>query len=252
MNKTWTKPAGIIPGLYNSMINQSHVLVAGTTGSGKSVLVNGLIYSLLFYAPCEKQLFLLDPKRVELSQYKSLPHTKRYCNTPESCTAALNDLVTEMERRYQEMEKNGLRLYSGPDTYCIIDEWIDIKQTAGKAAEIPLIRLAAMARAAKIHIILCTQRPTSDIINGTIRANFAAKIALRCNSRQESRNIIDQAGAEMLPRYGTCLFRFPEFICVGSSTVPLVSENQLSERVQYWLDQITPEKRRGGLLQWFL
>lgn len=250
MKKTWIKPAGTVPGLYASLINQPHILCAGSTGSGKSVLINGLIHSILYFAPCEKQLVLLDPKRVELSQYKNLPHTLQYANTPETALQALQRLEMEMERRFQAMEKAGVKMYCGSDIYCIIDEWIDLRSTCGKEIEKPLIRLAAMARAARIHIVLCTQRPTSDIITGTIKANFTCKLALRCNSKQESRNVIDCTGAEMLPNYGYALYRMPAEKLPVQVAIPFYSDFQLANMVTHWEKQNARYSPLQRLTKW--
>lgn len=250
MKHTYNLPAGIIPGLYADIMQQPHVLIAGSTGSGKSVAVNGLIYSLLYFSPAEKQLVLLDPKRVELQQYRNLPHCMSYNNTPETCAAALQALVKTMEKRFAEMEKTGSKLYNGSDIYCIIDEWVDIRQTTGKDAEKDLIRLSAMARAAKIHIILCTQRPTSDILNGAIRANFTCKLALRCNSRQESRNAMDCTGAEMLPAYGYGYYRQPAAREPLLSAIPFYTAQMLSDMVHHWEKQKTRPNALQRLTSW--
>lgn len=221
---------------YIDMLRQPHLLVAGTTGSGKSTLLNTLMYTALEYNPQQVQFILLDPKGCELVDYAKLPHTLMHCTSLQDILPALKYSVNLMDNRFTEMKKKNQKESDHVHTYVVIDEYIDIKLQLGKVAESLLIRLIAKGRAARIHVILCTQRPTRDIINGAIVANFPAKVALRCNSKQESRNIIDTGGAELLPTYGEAIYRVPQYkelIHIQINQTPL---NSIKEKVDCWIN----------------
>ena len=140
----WRTPSGRIYNLYADMARQPHLLIAGATGSGKSVVERGIIHSLLFHSPARVQLVLIDPKRVELVQYKGLPHVIAYAADPSERLQALQQAVNIMEQRYSLMSRQGLRMYDGTDVYVIIDELADIKTTKKKAA-VPLIQRLAQS-----------------------------------------------------------------------------------------------------------
>ena len=231
--------------LYLNMLNQPHLLVAGTTGSGKSTLLNTLMFNCLAFCPQQAQFILIDPKGCELVDYARLPHTLKHCTSLNEILSALELACNLMDSRFKEMKKKNQKESEHIHTYVIIDEYIDIKLQLGKKAEQLLIRLIAKGRASRIHVILCTQRPTRDIINGAIVANFPAKIALRCNSKQESRNIIDIGGAELLPRYGQALYRLPECRDIQTIEIKQTPHEQIIERVDYWINNPDWKKWRG-------
>ena len=208
--KEWKTPGGTIPAYLDSLTSEPHLLIGGTTGSGKSVLINNVIYSLLLKTPNAARLILLDPKGCELIDYKQAPHTIAHASSVGECVQELNKAAALMDARFKKMKREGLKKSTAPDVYIIIDEWIDLKTQAGKLAELPALRIIAKGRAANIHIILATQRPTREIITGAIRANFPAVVALRCNNAQESRNLIQTADAELLPLYGQALYKTPK------------------------------------------
>ncbi|XLM19456.1 DNA translocase FtsK, partial [Chromobacterium piscinae] len=220
-----------------------HVLVAGTTGSGKSVAINAMILSLLYKAtPKEVRLIMVDPKMLELSVYEGIPHLLAPVVTDMKQAAnALNWCVGEMERRYKLMSKLGVRNLAGfnqkikdaeksgekipnpfsltPETpepldtlplvVVVIDELADLMMVAGKKIEELIARLAQKARAAGIHLILATQRPSVDVITGLIKANIPTRIAFQVSSKIDSRTILDQMGAETLLGQGDMLFLPP-------------------------------------------
>ena len=199
-----------------------HLLIAGATGMGKSVGVNSIIMSLLYKAtPDELKLILVDPKKVELNMYNKLPHLLiPVVNNPKKAAGALATAVNEMERRFELIESVGARNIKGynkliendptkeqlPSIVIIIDELADLMMTAKDDVEDSICRIAQKARAAGIHLIICTQRPSVDVITGLIKANVPSRIAFTVASNIDSRTIIDVAGAEKLIGRGDMLF----------------------------------------------
>ena len=199
-----------------------HLLVAGTTGSGKSVCINSIIMSILYKAkPDEVKLILIDPKKVEFAVYRDLPHL--YCpiiSDPKKAAGALNSAVNEMERRFELIEEVGVRNIAGynevtaddparpymPQMVIIIDELADLMMTASNEVETAICRLAQKARAAGMHLILGTQRPSTDVITGLIKANVPSRIAFTVTQQIDSRIIIDSVGAEKLIGRGDMLY----------------------------------------------
>ena len=194
-----------------------HLLIAGTTGSGKSVCVNSIILSLLYRHPPEKcNLILVDPKMLELSAYEGIPHLLCPVITEaKKATAALGWTVKEMENRYKLMTGIGVKNIDGynsknkkhmPYIVLIVDEMSDLMLIAGKEIENYIQKLSQMARAAGIHIIMATQRPSVDVITGTIKANFPTRISFQVSSKIDSRTILGEQGAEQLLGKGDMLF----------------------------------------------
>jgi S-DNA-T family DNA segregation ATPase FtsK/SpoIIIE len=199
-----------------------HVLVAGATGSGKSITINCMLMSILFKArPDQVKLVLIDPKRVELSQFEGTPHLMTPVVTdPRKAAATLRAVVKEMERRYGVFTEAGVRdigrfneVAPGrgepplPFVVVVIDELADLMLVARSDVEDAIQRLTQMARAAGIHLIVATQRPSVDVITGVIKANIPTRIALAVSSQVDSRTILDAAGAEKLIGRGDMLFR---------------------------------------------
>jgi len=194
-----------------------HLLVAGQTGSGKSVMINDILTSLLYRnSPADLKLILVDPKQVELTPYNDVPHLLTpVINEPEKCISALKWAVAEMERRLRTMaeagkrniaEYNNLKKEEGmPYIVVVIDELADLMMMAARDVEALIVRLAQKARAAGIHLVLATQRPSVDVITGLIKANVPARIAFTVASQVDSRTIIDQMGAEKLLGRGDML-----------------------------------------------
>lgn len=224
-----------------------HLLVSGTTGSGKSVCINSFIISILMRTkPDEVKLVLVDPKKVELSCYNGVPHLLTPVVTdPKKANVALKKIVTEMERRYDEFERTGNKNIAGYNMYIekqnkvlpeeeklhkmpfivvIIDELADLMLVAAKEVEDSIMRITQMARAAGIHLIVATQRPSTDVITGLIKANIPSRIAFAVSSGIDSRTILDATGAEKLLGKGDMLF-FP----IGDSTPTRVQGTFVSE-----------------------
>lgn len=206
---------------YYSIALMPHLLIAGATGSGKSVFINSVLNSLLFRTtPEELRFILIDPKRIELSVYNGIPHLIRGVITDQS--AALQYLLKSiecMEQRYKEFARVGVRNIQGynskikdkkPYIFIVIDELADLMMRSGKDVEKAIIRLAQMSRAVGIHLILATQRPSVDVITGLIKANFPARVAFQVASGHDSKTILDSKGAEKLLGNGDMLFVPPD------------------------------------------
>ena len=203
--------------IIGDLFAMPHLLIAGTTGSGKSVCINTIILSLLYkYTPEKCNLILIDPKMLELSAYEGIPHLLCPVITEaKKATAALGWAVKEMENRYKLMTSVGVKNIDGynskhkrhmPYIVVIVDEMSDLMLIAGKEIENYIQRLSQMARAAGIHIIMATQRPSVDVITGTIKANFPTRISFQVSSKIDSRTILGEQGAEQLLGRGDMLF----------------------------------------------
>lgn len=213
--------------IYADLTKMPHLLIAGSTGSGKSVAINGIITSILMQAkPHEVKLMMVDPKMVELNVYNGIPHLLTPVVTnPKKAAQALQKVVQEMEQRYEKFAATGVRNISGynefvnehnllegtaeplmPFIVVIVDELADLMMVASNEVEDAIIRLAQMARAAGIHMILATQRPSVDVITGIIKANVPSRMAFAVSSGTDSRTIIDSNGAEKLLGRGDMLF----------------------------------------------
>lgn len=238
----WNTPGGMAAASCLDMLAQPHLLIAGSTGSGKSTLIESIIYNALYQSPATVQFVLLDPKTVQLKRFSKLPHTIGYARSPAECAKMLKSCAELMEKRFATMEAKNQTQSTESNIYILIDEWVDIKLLAGKEAEINTIRIASKGRAANIHLILSTQRPTRDIINGAIKANFSSKVALRTDSKQESRNILETACAEELPEIGYAYYKTPKNKKPQLIKVPYTDPAELAARVRWWEDQ-KPRRR---------
>lgn len=235
------RPSTQISTLYADALNQPHLLIAGATGSGKSVIVNNIMYNALIYAPCEIQFILIDPKRVELSMYRDLPHTIKYASEPADIINALQRAMSITEDRYMIMQKQGLRKYNGTQVYVIIDELADLMCTNRKAVKPLLQRLCQIGRAANVHVIACTQSPIREVIPTEIKVNFDARFGLRTRSAQDSRNILGRNGCESLPRYGQAYYMTPNEFTLYNVT--MTDDAEIEDRIRYWIKLKSPIRR---------
>jgi S-DNA-T family DNA segregation ATPase FtsK/SpoIIIE len=290
----WTRHQGKLPialgkdisgaGIVSDLARMPHLLIAGTTGSGKSVGINAMILSLLFkLSPEQCRLILIDPKMLELSVYEGIPHLMAPVVTePAKAVTALKWTVREMERRYRAMSQLGVRNVGGynerveearakgevisrrvqtgydsetgkptfeeqpltlenlPFIVVVIDEMADLMMVAGKEIEAAVQRLAQMARAAGIHVIMATQRPSVDVITGTIKANFPTRISFQVISKFDSRTILGEQGAEQLLGHGDML------LMVGGGRItrvhgPLVTDREVEDTVAFLRQQGAPD-----------
>jgi S-DNA-T family DNA segregation ATPase FtsK/SpoIIIE len=238
-----------------------HLLIAGATGSGKSVALNAMICSLLYKArPEEVKLIMVDPKRIELSNYDGIPHLITPVVTDaKKATNALYWAVREMERRYEllsEKKARNIKQYNQkmeteksaagesaaklPYVVIIIDELADLMMLASRDVEVALTRLAQMARASGIHLILATQRPSVDVLTGIIKANFPTRLSFQVSSKTDSRTIIDANGAESLLGSGDMLFMPPGTGKLQRIHGAYISEGELSQIIEFLKRQETP------------
>jgi len=233
-----------------------HVLVAGTTGSGKSGCVNAILTSILMHAsPNDVRLVLVDPKQVELNHYEHVPHLLTpVVTSPRLAANVLANLIGEMESRYGIMgearcrnlaELNRARAKSGepplPHILCVIDELADLMMVSPAEVEDSIIRLAQKSRATGIHLVLATQRPSTDIITGTIKVNIPARIAFAVSSQTDSRVILDQGGAEALLGQGDMLFRGAGTSKMARVQGAFVTEEEIARVTSHWAKQGEPE-----------
>lgn len=241
-----------------------HMLVAGATGAGKSVCLNSILIGLIYRMPPDKlRLLLVDPKRIEMAVYSDLPHLVHPVVTDmEDATNALAWAVAEMENRFKMFERLGVRditayhkklasfkndppenlvdLTPLPYMVIVIDELADLMLTAAREVEGKIQRLAQLARAAGIHMILATQRPSVDVVTGLIKAQFPCRISFQVSSKHDSRTILDEMGAEHLLGRGDMLFKPP-----GSRPIrlhgPFLSDAEVHRVVDHWKEQLAPD-----------
>ncbi len=237
-----------------------HLLVAGSTGTGKSVFINTLICSLLFrYSPQQLKLILVDPKMVELSMYEGIPHLLLPVVVDSRKAAiSLRWAVEEMERRYTLMHQMGVRHVDGynerlqetgeteetpfmPYLVIVIDEYADLMAVVPKDVELSIARLAQKARASGIHLVLATQRPSTDVVTGTIKANFPSRISFRVASSIDSKTILDRTGADRLLGNGDMLFHSAGFTTLKRIQGAYMSDADLDRVVQHLRSQGEPE-----------
>ena len=241
-----------------------HLLIAGATGSGKSVSLNAMVCSVLYKAsPLEVRFIMIDPKRLELGIYDGIPHLLTpIVDDPKQAAHALQWAVSEMEERYRVLARHGVRNIdqynlllheSGvpieaddertplPYIVIIVDELADLMMTAGKEVEASLTRLAQMARAIGIHLILATQRPSVDVLTGLIKANFPSRISFRVSSKVDSRTIIDGNGAELLLGQGDSLFLPPATSRLVRIHGAYISEKEIRRITEFLKKQAEPE-----------
>jgi S-DNA-T family DNA segregation ATPase FtsK/SpoIIIE len=241
--------------VWTDLAKMPHVLVAGTTGSGKSGCVNAILCSILMQAsPNDVRLVLVDPKQVELNHYEQVPHLLTpVVTSPRLAANVLANLIGEMESRYGIMgearcrnlaELNRARAKAGepplPHILCVIDELADLMMVAPAEVEDSIIRLAQKSRATGIHLVLATQRPSTDIITGTIKVNIPARIAFAVSSQTDSRVILDQGGAEALLGQGDMLFRGAGTSKLARIQGAFVTEEEIARIAGHWAKQGEP------------
>jgi len=237
--------------VVGDLASMPHLLIAGTTGSGKSVCINTIILSLLYrHTPDKCKFILIDPKMLELSTYEGIPHLLCPVITEaKKAASVLGWVVKEMENRYRLMTKEGVRNIDGynskhalamPYIVVVVDEMSDLMLVAGKEIENYIQKLSQMARAAGIHIIMATQRPSVDVITGTIKANFPTRISFQVTSKIDSRTILGEQGAEQLLGKGDMLYMSSANRIVRIHA-PFVSESEIEKVNNYLRDQAEPD-----------
>jgi S-DNA-T family DNA segregation ATPase FtsK/SpoIIIE len=238
--------------VVGNLESMPHLLIAGQTGSGKSVMINTFLTSLLYRnSPADLKLILVDPKQVEMALYHDIPHLLSPVITePEKCISALKWAVAEMERRlraFSEAGKRNIAEYNKvkqeegmPYIVIVIDELADLMMMAARDVEALIVRLAQKARAAGIHLVVATQRPSVDVITGLIKANIPARIAFTVVSQVDSRTIIDQVGAEKLLGRGDLLYSIPEYTKPKRVQGALISDTETNKICDFLRAQRPP------------
>ncbi len=237
--------------IVGDLTSMPHLLIAGTTGSGKSVCINTIILSLLYrHTPDKCKFILIDPKMLELSTYEGVPHLLCPVITEaKKAASVLGWVVKEMENRYKLMTKEGVRNIDGynskhklpmPYIVVVVDEMSDLMLVAGKEIENYIQKLSQMARAAGIHIIMATQRPSVDVITGTIKANFPTRISFQVTSKIDSRTILGEQGAEQLLGKGDMLYMSSANKIVRIHA-PFVSDNEIEKINNFLRSQAEPD-----------
>jgi S-DNA-T family DNA segregation ATPase FtsK/SpoIIIE len=263
-SELFTKFTGILPIpigkdvngeiLISDLVDMPHLLIAGATGSGKSVCLNSIIISLLYrFNPNELKLLLIDPKRVELTLYNGLPHLySPVINDAKKATDALKLLSKDMQDRYSKLSTvnardivsyNEVAKEKLPYIVVVIDELADLMLISAREIEEVIMRLAQLARGVGIHLIFATQRPSVDIITGVIKANFPSRIALQVFSKVDSRVILDTGGAEELLGKGDMLVYLSGFPKPVRAQCAYVSETEIKRVINFWKKQGKPEYR---------
>lgn len=255
---TWTTPAGQTYTIYKDMLSQAHLLIAGTTGSGKSVVLNALICTTLYKSPAQVGFVLCDPKMVELAKYSKLPHTLKYADTLSGIASALEWAHGEMMFRFREMKRRGQVETSEKDIYIFIDEFANLvckgpDRTENKiraTCEQYIESIGKLGRAAHMHLIMATQAPNRQTLKANILLNMTARLALRCLFPIESRQIIGIPDAVNLPdpmtehraegiyQHGMELERYH---------IPMIPQDETNRLINWWMDQ----KPKGFLWRLF-
>ena len=248
--KDFYTPQGKISVLYKHMTKQTHVLIAGTTGSGKSVVTRGVLNSLLYRPFCDvpgsAEMILIDPKGTELVTFSKAPHCIRYATAAQSgdMIGALRLASALVDRRFSAMQ-NDLSLmdekhyYKGSDIWVVIDELADLMLSADSAEVKRLIQhIGQIGRAARVHLLCCTQCPLVKVIPTEIKVNFDAILALRTRSAQDSRNIIGCKGAELFPKVGKGMYQNPDTTNIVTVDLLYVDDTETERLVNHWLKQI--------------
>ena len=241
-----------------------HLLIAGTTGSGKSVGINAMILSLLYKnSPDQLRLLMIDPKMLEFSIYNDIPHLLTPVITkPKQAIVALNNMVSEMERRYELMAESRTKNIENynvkvdkeggehfPYIVVIIDELADLMMTSGKDVEVSIARLAQKSRACGIHLIVATQRPSVDVVTGLIKANLPSRISYRVGQKVDSKIILDQMGAESLLGRGDMLFTPPGSPALVRLHAPWATEDEIENIVEFIKSQRDPNYDKSFLVE---
>lgn len=228
--------------VYADMLSATHTLIAGTTGSGKSVVLRGILHALICnYSPSNAVYYLVDPKRTELKVYRDIDQfCAGYGTESSQAVRILKEVSNIMESRYKVLADTDEDTWTGRHIYVVIDELADLMISAdGKRIKLLLQKITQLGRAAGIHIICATQCPNRKIIPAEITLNFTSRIALRCVSSVESRQIVQVAGAEKLPKHGKAIMLNEDGI--QDISLPLVEKSDILLRKEYWKDHAPQE-----------
>lgn len=238
--------------VYLDITQAPHVLIAGTTGSGKSVMMHNIIVSLLYKnTPADAEIYLIDPKRVELSIYAGVPLVRGCVSEPAQALQLLSRLHAEMMKRYKHMERHGFRNVSQTTykrIYIFIDELADLIYQSRKDTEKYISSIARLGRAAGVHLITATQRPTRDVLTGQIKLNIPARIALAVPAAVDSVTVLGHKGAEKLRGRGDGLLKRPETIQEQHIQGAYISDAELTAIIKHCAAQ-APKSRSGWIFK---
>lgn len=240
MQREYTTPTGERSVLYADMLNQVHMLIAGAAGSGKSTVVNGIMHAALYHSPAKVNFVLIDPKGTELDEYKHLPHVIKYAQTMPECINALHGTLQLTQIRFSDMKRKRLRMYDGSDVYVIIDELMYLmnRPEVKKEAMRLLQDILVIARAARVHILACTQNCTTITIPANLRCNFDSRLGLRTSTAQDSRNVIGVKGCEKFPN-PTLSGKACGYYMHGGEmdfceSLPRIDDDERQRLINYW------------------
>ena len=222
---------GLIAPLYEELITSGqNILIAGMTGSGKSVILNGLINSILYEDNADHQMVLVDLKMVEFNKYKHTTHCMDCATTPDEAVQVLNGLRNIIQERLEEMEERGLVNWDGTKIHLLVDEAAEL-MLEGKEASVLLQRICQIGRAAGVQVVMATQCPLASVIPTKIKVNFPIIIGLHTATAQHSRNILERSGCERLPLFGEALILRP-MTGVKREKIPMIPEEWLTKIIE--------------------
>ena len=229
------KPNVPVYDIFSTINSETNVLIGGATGSGKSVFEDGMLYNLFATStPDEVEVYLIDPKIVQLRKWVSMPHVKGYADSIEEANLLLDLVKIKMMKRYDEMADEGLDTYEGSAVYVFIDELADLILEDKNIVK-KLQKLLQLCRAANIHIVCCSQSVSRVTVPAVLQVNFTARVGLRTADAIDSRQIIKQAGCEALPRYGFCILNTPDG--VEKRPFPMYSQEKINALKAFWREQ---------------
>ena len=236
MIRKYRSPEGTVNSLFEDMLNQDHLLIAGPTGCGKSNLISGIINTALYKAPYSIGFIMIDPKKVELMNYKNLPHTIRYASESNNMVDAIEASMHYITTRYNAMHNAGIKEYLGQDIYLIIENISDLIFVNQNKVLTLLQRICQSSRGAKIHVIATAQSPLAKVLPSEIRVNFTSVVAFKTRTSQESRSIIGHSGCEKLIPYSQAIYITPESSKIVN--IPLVEDSESRRLINYWMSSM--------------
>ena len=243
MDRKYITPVGKANSLFEDMLNQDHLLIAGPTGCGKSNLLSGIINTALYKAPYSVRFIMIDPKKVELMHYRSLPHTIRYASESNNMVETLEFAMNYTTTRYDAMHRAAIKEWSGTDIYLIIDNVSDLIFVNHNKVLVLLQKICQSARGAKIHVIATAQSPLAKVLPSEIRVNFTSVVAFKTRTSQESRSIIGRSGCERLNPYSQAIYITPESSKIVN--IPLAEDSESQRLIDHWMS-FTNEEEHGN------
>ena len=230
---------------FADMLKAPHLLIGGTTGSGKSTVLNGImVAAITTMSPSKASFILIDPKCVELSQYENLPHVWKYIEDAEDVPGVLDTVIAYMEAEYRRMKAAGIRQSDAQHLYIVIDELADLMISAyRKPIQEKMQKILAKGRAANIHLFACTVAPSRKVIPAELVLNFTNRVALRCLTAIESRQIINVSGAEKITGHGKAMYLSPQKGVETLTGIPYYTDEEIEDRVAFWVCQKTGKAR---------